>query len=51
MFNVKRFRWLYPLVMAATLALGLPVLASASNALPAPRISPDGGSFSTPVNV
>ena len=50
----KRFRWLYPLVMAATLALGLPVLAgpaSASNSLPAPFIGPNGGNFDVPPSV
>ena len=44
----KHFKWLYPLVMVATLALGLPVqagIASASASVPAPVFSfPNGAS-------
>jgi sugar lactone lactonase YvrE len=49
----KRFKWLYPLVMVATLALGLPVLAgtAAASSLPAPYISPPGGNYDLPMNV
>ena len=40
--NGKRFTWFYPLVIVATLALGLPVLAgpaAAASPIPAPYIS------------
>ncbi len=52
--NVKRFTWFYPLLMVATLALGLPVLAgtaAASGPLPAPYISPPGGNYDVPMSV
>jgi hypothetical protein len=50
----KRFKWLYPLVIMATLAFMLLAqagLASASNPVPEPVISPDGGTFNNACNV
>ena len=51
--NGKRFTWFYPLVIVATLALGLPMLAgtAAASPIPAPYIQPPGGNFNVPIGV